>query len=55
MEAIYDDIAQPIGFLRFAPAVDARGSMFTAAHRAARAEAPTDPVVPEQELYDPED
>src|ERR1700733_1638786 len=33
MESIYDDVPQPIGFLRFAPAVPARGAMFTAAHR----------------------
>src|SRR6478672_5003139 len=33
MEAIYDDVTQPIGFMRFAPVVPARGAMFGAAHR----------------------
>jgi hypothetical protein len=36
MEAIYDDIAGETGFLRFAPAADARGSMFSARGRARR-------------------
>lgn len=31
MEAIYDDVAQPIGFMRFAPVQTARGAMFGAA------------------------
>ena len=35
MEAIYDDISQPIGMMRFAPLKPARGSMFGAARRAA--------------------
>ena len=34
MEAIYDDLSRPTGFLKFAPAVKARGSMFTARKRA---------------------
>ncbi|MGA8150611.1 MAG: DUF4188 domain-containing protein [Terriglobales bacterium] len=52
MEAIYDDIAEPIGFMRFAPSVPARGALFSAAHRAAK---PLDaePVVSEKELYGP--
>ena len=50
MEAIYDDITPQIGFMSFAPVVPARGSMFTAAHRAARPDA-GDPVVSEAELY----
>lgn len=51
MEAIYDDVAKPIGFLRFAPVVPARGPMFGAAHRTAR-DFNREPVVPESELYD---
>ncbi|MBX6359827.1 MAG: DUF4188 domain-containing protein [Acidobacterium ailaaui] len=50
MEAIYDDIRDPIGFLRFAPITAARGAMFGAANRAAR-EYPDDPVISENELY----
>jgi hypothetical protein len=50
MEAIYDDIAPKIGFMSFAPIVPARGSMFTAAHRSARADN-LEPVIPESELY----
>jgi len=52
MEAIYDDIAQPIGFLRFAPVRAARGPMFGAARRAAQPH-DADPVVGEEELYGP--
>jgi hypothetical protein len=33
MEAIYDDVPQPIGFMAFAPVVPARGPMFGAAAR----------------------
>jgi len=50
MEAIYDDVAAPIGFMRFAPLEPARGPMFSAAHRAAKSEA-GEPVVSEEELY----
>jgi Domain of unknown function (DUF4188) len=52
MEAIYDDLPQPVGFMRFAPLRAARGAMFGAAHRAA---SPNDaqPVVSEEELYGP--
>jgi hypothetical protein len=50
MEAIYDDIPQPIGFMRFAPVTVARGSMFGAAHRAAK-QYDAEPVVSERELY----
>jgi hypothetical protein len=39
MEAIYDDIVEPIGFMRFAPLQPARGSMFSAVHRASRTQA----------------
>jgi hypothetical protein len=51
MEAIYDDVAQPIGFMRFAPVVPARGAMFGAAHRVAR-DLKREPVVSENELYE---
>jgi hypothetical protein len=51
MEAIYDDVAKPIGFMKFAPLLPARGAMFGAAHRAAR-EVKGEPAVSEQELYD---
>jgi len=50
MEAIYDDIAQPIGFMSFAPVVRARGPMFGAAARAEKGAA-GEPVVSETELY----
>jgi hypothetical protein len=53
MEAIYDDVAVPLGFSAFAPVVPARGSMFTAAHRSARPEN-LDSVLTEQDLYGPE-
>jgi hypothetical protein len=50
MEAIYDDVAKPIGFLRFAPIEIARGPMFGASQRAAQPRA-EEPVVSEAELY----
>jgi hypothetical protein len=52
MEAIYDDLPQPIGLMRFAPVTPARGPMFGAAHRAARPHEEK-AVVSEQELYGP--
>lgn len=60
MEAIYDDVAKPIGMMRFAPLRDARGAMFGAAHRTghrtehrAAAQPEMEPVVSESELYGP--
>lgn len=50
MEAIYDDLSQPIGMMRFAPIVPARGAMFGAASRAAR-RYESESVVKESELY----
>src|SRR5579883_2611630 len=51
MEAIYDDLAQPTGFLKFAPSQTARGGMFSARRRAGRAgESPT-PALSEETLY----
>ncbi len=50
MEAIYDDIPSPIGFLQFAPAQDAKGSMFSSRQRLGlQGEAPA-AVVEEKEL-----
>jgi hypothetical protein len=64
MEAIYDDVAQPIGFMQFAPVKPARGAMFGSAQRmkhptdedlsaGTRAAKPheEEPVVSEKELY----
>ena len=51
MEAIYDDVARPLGFMSFAPAVPARGSMFSAAHRASTSQN-LDPVLSEKDLYE---
>jgi hypothetical protein len=57
MEAIRDDVSEPIGFMRIAPVQAARGPMFGAAQRAASpglAEPfASEPVVSEKELYDP--
>jgi Domain of unknown function (DUF4188) len=50
MEAIYDDIPQPIGFASFAPVIPARGPMFGSAARAGK-EFATQPVLSEKELY----
>jgi hypothetical protein len=50
MEAIYDDIPQPLGMMTFAPVVPARGPMFGAAARS-RKEFAGDPVLSENELY----
>jgi hypothetical protein len=52
MEAIYDDVPDAVGFMRFAPSQAARGTMFGAAHRIARGDS-GDPVVSEKELYGP--
>jgi hypothetical protein len=50
MEAIYDDIPQPIGFASFAPVVPARGPMFGAAARGGK-EFASQAVLSEKELY----
>jgi len=50
MEAIYDDVPRPLGFSGFAPVVEARGAMFSAAHRGGRT-FNVAPVVAEGELY----
>ena len=51
MEAVYDDVPEPVGFMRFAPLHAARGPMFGSAQRAGHAHT-DDPVVTEAELYD---
>lgn len=52
MEAVYDDMATDIGFLRFAPIQDARGSMFSSRERARRQGKPPAPgPVEEDSLY----
>jgi hypothetical protein len=50
MEAIYDDLPQPIGFMTFAPVVPARGPMFGAAARGGK-QFTEPPVLSEDELY----
>lgn len=50
IEAVYLDIKQPVGMMRFAPVVAARGSMFGAAARLHRPAA-QDPALSERELY----
>jgi hypothetical protein len=52
MEAIYDDVAKPVGFMRFAPVKPARGAMFGASHRVARP-SEGEPAVSEETLYGP--
>jgi hypothetical protein len=51
MEAIYDDVPQPIGFMKFAPVLTARGPMFGAAARSHHA-GTGEPVLSESELYE---
>jgi len=50
MEAIYDDVPEPIGFMKFAPMVFARGPMFGAAARSHH-EGVGEAVLSEAELY----
>jgi hypothetical protein len=50
-EAIYDDMVAPIGMMRFAPVVPARGAMFSARRRARLGGRLVEPVVTEQRLY----
>ncbi len=50
MEAIYDDLPQPLGFMKFAPVTPARGPMFGAARRAG-GNLSADAVVDEKDLY----
>lgn len=50
MEAIYGDVDMEIGFLRFAPVLEARGSMFGSAERMTKGHG-GQPVVSEREFY----
>lgn len=51
-EAIYDDIATPVGFARFAPTRPARGAMFSSRRRAGRPSPEVaQAVVTESEYY----
>jgi hypothetical protein len=51
-EAIYDDMPTPVGLLRFAPAVVARGNAFSSRQRLQRdGQGSTPSAVPESELY----
>jgi hypothetical protein len=55
MEAIYDDLKQPMGFLRFAPSHAARGPMFSARQRLGLPDnAPISSPVPESDLDRPQ-
>jgi hypothetical protein len=51
MEAIYDDVLKPVGFMKFAPVIPARGPMFGAAARGGKESAGA-PVLSEAELYE---
>ena len=53
MEAIYDEMPKPLGFMGFAPIKPARGPMFSASTRVGRPSThDTNPsVVPETDLY----
>jgi len=52
MEAVYDDMVRDIGFLSFAPAQEARGSMFSARGRARVSGSETgSAAVAEHDLY----
>jgi hypothetical protein len=51
-EAIYDDMPQPIGMMKFAPLQMARGNMFSARQRLQREGAAASPApAPESDLY----
>jgi hypothetical protein len=51
MEAVYGDVKTPVGLMRFAPLVPARGAMFGARRRAGVAGREPAGVVTESELY----
>jgi hypothetical protein len=51
IEAIYDDMVAPVGMMKFAPLKPARGPMFSARSRAARAGETPVAAVTERELY----
>ena len=52
MEAVYPGMIAPVGFMKFAPLVPARGTMFSARNRSRYAQAETKPtVVTEKQIY----
>jgi len=52
IEAIYDDMAKPIGLMKFAPLSPARGSIFSARQRLNREDSESSPApAPEADLY----
>lgn len=51
MEAVYDDMTTPVGFMRFAPVIEARGPLYGSRERLGnRGEASAPPSVPESDL-----
>jgi hypothetical protein len=50
LEAIYDDVTEPMGLSSFAPVVPARGAMFSARRRAGLRDEPPAPVISETEF-----
>jgi Domain of unknown function (DUF4188) len=50
MEAIYDDMARPIGMMSFAPLEKARGRLFSARSRLGLGDPDLSPVIPEEAL-----
>jgi hypothetical protein len=50
MEGVYVDVPVPVGFMRFAPVIPARGPMFGAASRTSRPQQ-EEPAISEDELY----
>jgi hypothetical protein len=52
MEAIYDDMAKPIGMMSFAPLDKARGRQFSARSRLGQGEPRVSPVISEDALTD---
>ena len=52
LEAVFDDVAKPVGMARFAELRPARGGLFSARGRAEQPAAPDalQPAVPEEEL-----
>ena len=52
IEAIYDDLAKPVGMMKFAPLTAARGGIFSARQRLRREGSESSPApAPEAELY----
>jgi hypothetical protein len=52
IDAIYDDVASPLGLARFASVQPARGAMFSARRRAGREDTPPpEPVIAENVYY----